>query len=146
MATVFPKQGENEKALEWFRRVLAGKEKTLGKDHPSTLGNINSIALIFQNQGKYEKALEWYRRALAGYEKTLGKDHPDTLDTINNMTTVFDSQGQYEKAMEWCQRGLNGTTETSANSNTRARILRRLKELQSKIENQPQRNNLPIRQ
>jgi tetratricopeptide (TPR) repeat protein len=85
MASVFDNQGQYEKALEWYRRALEGREKTLGKDHPSTLHTVHNMALVFDHQGQYEKALEWYRRALDGYEKTLGKDHPDSLRAAKNM-------------------------------------------------------------
>jgi tetratricopeptide (TPR) repeat protein len=66
MAIVFDNQGEYGKALEWYQRALDGKEKTLGKDHPSTLQTVNNMALVFSNQGEYGKALEWYQRALDG--------------------------------------------------------------------------------
>jgi tetratricopeptide (TPR) repeat protein len=79
MGTVFNGQGEYGKALEWYRRALDGREKTLGKDHPDTLETVHNMASVFDGKGEYGKALEWYRRALDGREKTLGKDHPDTL-------------------------------------------------------------------
>ncbi|KAF3078608.1 hypothetical protein TWF102_003307, partial [Orbilia oligospora] len=63
--------------MQWYKRALAGYEKTLGKDHPSTLSTIHNIAVVFDNQGKYDEAM--YKRALAGKEKVLGKDHPSTL-------------------------------------------------------------------
>jgi len=37
MALVFNSQGEYDKALKWYQRALDGQEKSLGKDHPSTL-------------------------------------------------------------------------------------------------------------
>jgi tetratricopeptide (TPR) repeat protein len=112
MGLVFDNQGEYGKALEWYQRALDGCEKTLGKDHPSTLDTVNNMGLVFDNQGEYGKALEWYQRALDGKEKTLGKDHPSTLDTVNNMGSVFDNQGEYGKALEWYQRALDGCEKT----------------------------------
>jgi len=70
---VFNRQWEYEKALEWHQRALDGKEKTLGKDRPSTLDTVHNMALVFHKQGEYAKALEWCQRALDGNEKTLGK-------------------------------------------------------------------------
>ncbi|KAF8248014.1 hypothetical protein K440DRAFT_517760, partial [Wilcoxina mikolae CBS 423.85] len=57
-------------------------EKTLGKDHPSTLETVENIAILFHSQKEYAKALELYQRAHAGFEKTLGKDHPSTLKVV----------------------------------------------------------------
>jgi tetratricopeptide (TPR) repeat protein len=92
--------------LEW---ALDGYEKTLGKDHPSTLNTVHNMAMVFDKQGQLEKALKWYGRALDGTEKTLGKDHPSTLNTVHNMAMVFDKQGQLEKALKWYGRALDGT-------------------------------------
>ena len=90
---VFQGQGRYEEALKWYERALVGCEKTLGKDHPSTLDTVNNMAIVFQSQGRYEEALKWYERALTGREKTLGKDHPSTLQTANNMANVLRNQG-----------------------------------------------------
>jgi tetratricopeptide (TPR) repeat protein len=99
-------------AMECYQRALDGFEKTLGKDHPSTLDTVHNMGLVFHKEGEYSKALEWYQRALDGREKTLGKDHPSTLDTVNNMGRVFNRQGEYGKALEWYQRVLDGKEKT----------------------------------
>ncbi|KAL7272577.1 hypothetical protein RUND412_004599 [Rhizina undulata] len=88
--------------------AFTGFDKTLGKDHPSTLDTINNMANVFINQGRYEEALELHQRALAGREKALAKDHPSTLDTVHNMAIVFRIQGRYEEALELHQRALAG--------------------------------------
>jgi tetratricopeptide (TPR) repeat protein len=105
---VYFAQGDYNKAIEWHGRALAGFEKSLGNDHPSTLATVNNMAVVYGNQGDYSKALEWYGRALAGKEKSLGKDHPDTLTTVNNMASVYVHQGDYSKALEWYGRALAG--------------------------------------
>jgi hypothetical protein len=40
-------QGERGKALEWYQRALDGRERTLGKDHPSTLNTVNNMGMVF---------------------------------------------------------------------------------------------------
>jgi len=85
---VYTMQGDYSKALEWHGRALAGREKSLGKDHPDTLNTVNNMALVYENQGGYGKALEWYGRALAGLEKSLGKDHPSTVSTASSWNIV----------------------------------------------------------
>ena len=108
---VYEAHGQYDSALQWYRRVLDGYEKTLGVDHLSTLNSVHDMASIFRKQGQYGKALEWYERVLAGEEKALGADHPDTLTTVHNMASIFDSQGQYGKALEWYERALAGREE-----------------------------------
>ncbi|KAF3164448.1 hypothetical protein TWF225_001662 [Orbilia oligospora] len=108
IAGVFSNQGKYDEAMQWYQRAIAGSEKALGKDHPSTLDTVNNIALVFGNQGKYDEAMQWYARALAGKEQALGKDHPSTLDTVHNIASVFSNQGKYDEAMQWYERALAG--------------------------------------
>jgi len=89
-------------------RALAGRENSLGKDHPDTLSTVNDMASVYSEQGDYNKALEWYGRALTGLENSLGKDHPDTLLPVNGMASVYLEQGDYNKALEWFGRALAG--------------------------------------
>jgi tetratricopeptide (TPR) repeat protein len=138
MASVFDRQGQYDKALEWYGRTLDGYENTLGKDHPDTLTTVHNMAFIFRSQGQYNKALEWFERALDGREKSLGKGHPFTLTTVCGMAVTFDNQGQYEKALELYQRAIGSTVETSKESNAQTHgILRRIEQLKSNIENRP---------
>ena len=50
MASVFYDQGKYDDALEWYRRALSGRERALGKDHPSTLTTVHNMALLFDNK------------------------------------------------------------------------------------------------
>ena len=104
--------GSYDLATQLLQWALAGKEKTLGKEHPDTLTTVHDMASVFDNQGEYDKALKWYQRTLDGEEKTLGKDHPDTLTTVHGMASVFDNQGEYDKALLWYQRALDGKEKT----------------------------------
>ncbi|KAL7271558.1 hypothetical protein RUND412_005683 [Rhizina undulata] len=72
----YSKLGYYKQAEALYKVVLVGCEKTLGKDHPSTLRTVKNIASVFNNLGRYDEALEYYQRALAGFEKSLGKDYP----------------------------------------------------------------------
>jgi len=103
---LYDEQGEYGKALEYYERALAIKEKTLGKEHPSTAVTYNNMAVVFRAQGEYGKALEYHERALAIREKALGKEHPHTATTYNNMALVFHDQGDYGKALEYYGRAL----------------------------------------
>lgn len=77
-----------DKALDWHGRALAGRQRTLGEDHPDTLTLISEIASTYSSQGKWDKALEWHGRALAGRERTLGTDHQDTRMLITEMAAT----------------------------------------------------------
>ena len=104
MAVVYQAQGDYEKALEYYEKAQAIKEKVLGKDHPSTAGTYNNMAGVYEDKGDYEKALEYYEKAQAIREKVLGKEHPSTATTYNNMAVVYQAQGDYEKALEYYEK------------------------------------------
>jgi len=60
----------------WHRQALGLSETVLGKEHPSTLTSMSSLATVLSDQGKYEEAKEMHRRALGPKETVLGKEHP----------------------------------------------------------------------
>ncbi|KIW17568.1 hypothetical protein PV08_04763 [Exophiala spinifera] len=98
MATVLHYQGKYEDAEAMIRRVLAGRERELGENHPFTLTSVSNLAEVLRSRGKYEEAEAMSRRALAGHEKGLGADHPDTLMSVSNLAVVLRNQGKYEEA------------------------------------------------
>eukprot|EP00518_Triparma_eleuthera_P016242 CAMPEP_0197558154 /NCGR_PEP_ID=MMETSP1320-20131121/18564_1 /TAXON_ID=91990 /ORGANISM="Bolidomonas sp., Strain RCC2347" /LENGTH=62 /DNA_ID=CAMNT_0043119435 /DNA_START=1 /DNA_END=186 /DNA_ORIENTATION=- len=58
-----------EGALDYFQQVSRGKEKVLGKTHPSTLNTIMNMATAYTVGLKdFVKAEVMYRQALDGYE------------------------------------------------------------------------------
>ena len=85
LAVLYDEQGKYDEAKAMHERVLAGKERTLGADHPDTLATVHSLATVLKQQGKLDEAKAMYERALAGQERTLGADHPDTLKTVGNL-------------------------------------------------------------
>ena len=58
------------------------QRRTLGEEHPSTLGSILNFALLRNMQGKRAEALELCRQALAGYRRVLGESHPGTQKAL----------------------------------------------------------------
>ena len=48
----------------------------LGKEYPSTLASINSLANVPRDQGKHKQAEEVHRQALGLSKTVLGKEHP----------------------------------------------------------------------
>ncbi|KAK3614601.1 hypothetical protein LTR56_026644 [Elasticomyces elasticus] len=101
-------QGEYVAAEAMNRRALEGREKALGKEHPSTLKSVSNLASVLQEQGKYEAAEAMNRRALESREKALGEEHPSTLMSVENLALVLQYQGKYEVAEAMNRRALEG--------------------------------------
>ena len=85
MALVYKKQGKHQKALEWYQRVLEGKEAALGKYNRSTSDTAYNVGILFQQQGNKEKAIEYFELAKKGYEETLGVQNSETVDAAGRL-------------------------------------------------------------
>lgn len=90
------------------RRVLAGWEKALGKDHPAVMTSTSNLAVVLQAQGKYEEAEQMHRRALEGREKALGKEDPDTLVSVKKLALVLQDLEKYKESEQLNRRALKG--------------------------------------
>jgi tetratricopeptide (TPR) repeat protein len=100
--------GKYKEAEDMNRRALEGRERALGKEHPTTLKSVGNLAVTLQFQGKYEESEDVSRRAFEGCEKVLGKEHPNTLGCMDNLAVALQSHGKYEQAEDMSQRALRG--------------------------------------
>lgn len=98
-----------EAAEEIHLQGLSAREKLLGKEHRSTLTNLNNLGSVIASQGKYEQAEELHRQALsARREKILGREHPQALTSLNNLEFALGNQGKLEEAEVLHRRALSG--------------------------------------
>ena len=104
MGEVYHAQGNYDRALEFFEKVLVIREKVLGMDHPGTAITYNNMASVYYALGDYEKALEFLEKARLIQENVLGMDHPDTASTYNNIAGVYHDLGDYEKALKFYEK------------------------------------------
>ena len=91
-----------------LRTALAIREKTLGLDHPDSLGTAHRLALLLSDRGELAGAATLHRRVLTGRERTLGPEHLDTLKSINGFAIVLWRQGDYAGAEVLYRRALAG--------------------------------------
>ena len=106
IGTVYQKQGNYGKALEYYKKSLAICEKVLDTEHPNTATSYNNIGIVYFAQGDYGKALEYYFKALAISEKVLGTEHLNTAQSYNNIGLVYKKQGDYDNALEYYFKAL----------------------------------------
>jgi CHAT domain-containing protein/tetratricopeptide (TPR) repeat protein len=99
-------QGKYKEAIPLAQRVLAIREKILGKNHPSVANSLNNLALLYDSQGEYSLVESLYKRALFIYENALGKDNPSITNSLNNLAAFYVFQGKYTQAEPLFQRAL----------------------------------------
>jgi len=73
-----------------YRRVLAVRERALGKDHPDVAGSLNNLTVLYRAQGRYSDTESLYRRALSIAGKVLGTNHPQTEIYRGNLKACKD--------------------------------------------------------
>ena len=109
LGILYADQGRLAEAEAMYERALAGKEKALGAEHPSTLSTVGNLGILYTNQGRLAEAEAMYERALAGKEKALGAEHASTLDTVNNLGLLYWNQGRLVEAEAMYDRALAGS-------------------------------------
>jgi hypothetical protein len=90
-------RGKYEAAEEMNRRALAGREKVLGMEHPSTLTSVYCLAYLLYSRRQLQQAAILYRRALSGYQQTLGPTHPTTLACDGHYSSMLQEMKDEER-------------------------------------------------
>lgn len=99
-------QGDYKKALEYYEKSKAIRERVLGVNHADTATTYNNIAGIYKAYRDHNTALEYYNKSLEIREQVLKHYHRDTAITYNNMAGVYKAQGKYKKALEYYEESL----------------------------------------
>ncbi len=91
-------QGRYVEALPLAERLLATKQRVLGKDDPASLRSVAKLADLYRTQGRYAEAEALYYRTVVAQEQVLGKEHPDTLTSIDGWGVLCYVQGRHAEA------------------------------------------------
>ena len=97
IGVIYKKQGEIEKALEYFFLSLKIYEEI--KDKIGMAVSYNNIGAIYDDQGEIEKALEYYFLSLKINEEI--KDKHGMAYSYNNIGLIYSGQGEIEKGLEY---------------------------------------------
>ncbi len=57
-ALVYSEVGRVQEALQLTERVVEVRKRTLGEEHPDTLGSIHNLAISYSEAGERQKALQ----------------------------------------------------------------------------------------
>ncbi|TDB94205.1 FxSxx-COOH system tetratricopeptide repeat protein [Actinomadura sp. 7K534] len=100
-------QGALNRAITYFRRALAGRERMLGGDHRDTLESRSNLASAYQAAGDLGRAIPLFEAALTDCERTLDNDHPDVLMFRNNLALAYQVAGDLRRAVPLYRRILD---------------------------------------
>ena len=85
LGNVYNRQGQYERALEYYHKALEIDIKVSGQDHLDVAKTRENMAIIYQNQGLYDQALEIYKSVLETKIRVCGHDSPDVCDSFYNL-------------------------------------------------------------
>ena len=99
---LYQAKGEWERAIEYYERSLAFKEKV--GDEYGMAPTFHNLGLVYQYKGKLDKAIEYHERSLAIVEK-IGDEHGMSR-LFNSLGGVYQAKGEWERAIEYYERSL----------------------------------------
>ncbi|CAP92761.1 Calcium/calmodulin-dependent protein kinase type [Penicillium chrysogenum] len=108
----FYRQKRYKEAEIEFRRVLQGREETLGYDHEDTLYSAHALGLSLHPQKCYEEAETVFRRALHGRDRVLVHNHEETLYSTYRLGLTLYHQEQYKVAAPMFRQAFLGREKT----------------------------------
>ena len=91
-------QGRLIAARKLEERVVAGRSRVFGREHPDTLKAIGKLAVTMAAQGELAEARLLQEEVVAGMRNLYGDSGRDTLRAINNLAGTVAAQGEIADA------------------------------------------------
>ena len=88
-----------DEAEELEVRVLNGRKKVLGPEHPDTLSSMANLAIMYDDLNRLDEAEELEVRVLNGRKQVLGAEHPDTLWSMEDLARTWKKQDNLKNAI-----------------------------------------------
>ncbi|CAF1176679.1 unnamed protein product [Adineta steineri] len=99
-------QGDYEKAVDYYKKALEIKIKTLPANHPDLAISYSNIGSVYYNMEEYLKALSFYEKTLRINEKIPLENHSSLATAYNNIGLVYSNMGEYSRALSFYQKAL----------------------------------------
>jgi tetratricopeptide (TPR) repeat protein len=92
--------GDGEEAVKCFLPAVQLNRQLYGKNHPSTVATIFSLALAEERCGRRDEALRRFTEALQLSRESLGDHHPQTAAIAYNLATLVADLGDAGQAID----------------------------------------------
>ncbi|CAF1476626.1 unnamed protein product [Adineta steineri] len=99
-------QGNYEKALWYYEKVLKIKQKTLSSNHPDIATSYNNIGSVYDKMAEYPKAVLFYEKSLEICQKTLPTNHPLLATSYNNIGLAYNNMEANSRALSYYEKAL----------------------------------------
>jgi tetratricopeptide (TPR) repeat protein len=88
--------GEDDKAIETFKKAIHDCKYTLGRSHPFRLEAKRRLAVLYEKKGQKEKMEPLYWDVLRGRVTMLGRHHPWTVGMKDDLITLLKDLQKWE--------------------------------------------------
>ena len=124
--TIF-NQNHYEKGKDYYQRMIAIDEKSLGSSHPALANDLCGLSLLYIAEKRYAEAEPLLTRALTIYQAVYGEDNVLTINTGTTLALTQFHRGNIDGATQLYKTALShGQAALGPNSLETARILNQL--------------------
>jgi tetratricopeptide (TPR) repeat protein len=99
-ALAYSEAGRQRDALQLRETVVAAHKRTLGEEHPDTVGSMHNLAISYSEVGRRQEALQLTETVVAALKRTLGEEHPDTVGSMHNLAISYSEVGRRQEALQ----------------------------------------------
>ena len=98
--------GREEELLTLRKHVLEQQRRTLGEEHPDTLGSMHNLASVYHLTGCINEAASLYEQTVAIKRRVLGDEHPGTQMSMRNLALTYSGLGRSQEGVTLQERVL----------------------------------------
>ncbi|MCD2516003.1 tetratricopeptide repeat protein [Massilia sp. G4R7] len=97
-----------QEARRGYETLAQACLRSVGAEHPETLGARSRLAGVLGRLEEGERALALHEQVVAGCERLFGAFHPATLDSLEDLALTLCHGQEYERARLLLERVLDG--------------------------------------
>lgn len=123
------------RAYEIFKSIYEKKRQVLPAYYQSFASTLNDMGLVQEKMDQNDLALANFQEALKITHISSGEDHVDLVECHTNIGRIYQKLGDYERALDEFRKALAILNQSSEEgSDTRMRLLTRIKEIEEKMQ------------
>ncbi|MBR1390424.1 MAG: tetratricopeptide repeat protein [Lachnospiraceae bacterium] len=103
MGIICDRQGDNQRALEFFFQALDIKDSKYGMGNLDSATLYNSIGIIYSNQEKFTEAEKYLMLALQIKRDCMDEKALSLMNTMYSLGMLEARRGCWQKALDWYQ-------------------------------------------
>jgi len=101
IAETYYYNGAYNDSLNYYKKALSIRKKTVGNNHSDTASSYNDIGGVYSSLGIFDTALEYLNKAIVVQKNKTDINLNTIATTYNNIGEVYHYSGKYNDALEY---------------------------------------------